>query len=488
LKENIHDQKFLDKYTVGFDKFKEYVMGVEDGVPKTPSWAEAITSVPADIIEDLAREYATSKPAALIAGYAAGRTAYGEEYHRAAATLAAITGNIGIHGGGAAGFERGPLGIMIGPGLPEGKNPLETSLPSVRGSLDAALRNRTRIHTCRTWDAILKGKAGGYPGDPKLLYVVATNTLNQFPNINKGIQALGKLDFIVVHEQFMTPTAKYADVLLPVVTNWERNELARPWLSGPYYIYMNKVIDTMHEAKSDFEIFCELATRLGFNYSDKTWDEWIDEVFKTSPDMSKDIPNYEAFKRDGVYKFKLDKPQICFKKQIEDPEDNPFPTPSGKIEIYSQRLAELNNPKLPPVPKYIETWESVNDPLAKRYPLQLITIHFLTRAHSNFDNTTWLKQLEKQTVWLNSTDAHSREISDGDEVKVFNNRGEVILPAKVTERIMPGVVAIGEGAWYRPDQTGADRGGCPNVLTKDDYSPGGAWPLNTSLVEVRKEG
>jgi anaerobic dimethyl sulfoxide reductase subunit A len=375
---------------------------------------------------------------------------------------------------------------MAGPSIPTGKNPVEAGSPSVRGSLDPSVRNRTRVHGTRIWDAILKGKAGGYPSDLKLLYIVGSNCLNQTPNTNKGVQALNKLEFIVVHEQFMTPTARFADILLPVSTIWEQIDIARPWLSGAYYIYMNKVIDTMYESKTDFNIFCELAVRLGFDYSDKTEEEWIREIIKISPDMSKDITDYDAFKRDGVYKLRFTEPQISFQEQIEDPENNPFPTPSGKIETYSQRLAELNNPKVPPVPQYIETWENANDPLANTYPLQLVTHHFKTRAHSNFDNIPRLKQLETQTVWINSIDAQDRGIGNGDEVRVFNDRGEVVLPVYVTERIIPGVVAIGQGAWYRPDRAGVDRGGCPNVLTRDEYSPGGGWPTNTSLVEVRK--
>ena len=488
ITENLHDRRFLDRYTLGFDKFRDYVMGVEDGEPKTPSWAEKITGVPAQKTVDLAREYATLKPAALIPAYAPGRTAYGEQYHRLAATLAAMTGNIGIHGGGAAGFERGPTPLlgMVGPSISPVKNPVEAGSPSVRGGLDISLRNRTRVHGARIWDAILEGKAGGYPSDFKLLYIVGSNCLNQTLNTNKGVKALDELEFIIVHEQFMTPTARFADILLPVSTIWEQIDIARPWLSGAYYIYMNKVIDTMYESKTDFNIFCELSARLGFNYSDKTEEEWIKEIINIAPDMSKDIPDYDTFKKEGVCKLRFAEPRISFEAQINDPENSHFPTPSGKIEVYSQRLAELGNPNLPPIPKYIETWESINDPLAKIYPLQLITYHFKTRAHSNFDNIPWLKHLEVQTVWINSVDAQARDIRNRDEVRVFNDRGEVVLPASVTERIMPGVVAIGQGAWYRPDRGGVDRGGCPNILTRDEYSPGGGWPTNTSLVEIRK--
>lgn len=505
IEENLHNQKYIDKYTVGFNKFKDYVMGVEDGIRKTPSWAESITKVPAAIIDSVAREYATSKPAALIAGYAPGRTAYGEQYHRAAATLAAMTGNVGIHGGSACGRDRA-LVYSFGPGFPEGNNPIQGMPPTVRktnsygpalpvgggitmgaDSLDTALRNKYNPHRCDVWDTILKGKAGGLLSDIKLLWVATSNMINQFLNINKGIQALNKLEFILVHEQFMTATARFADILLPVNTIWERNDIFRPWHQGAYYLYANKIIESLYESRSDFEICCALAPRLGIsNYSDKTEDEWLRQLAKITPDLSKDIPDYDSFKRDGVYKRKLSEPHVTFKKQIENLEDNSFPTPSGKIEVYSQRLADLHNPKLPPIPQYIETWESVNDPVAKKYPLQLITIHSKVRTHSCFDTIPWLKKLELQVVWLNSTDAKDRAIVDGDEVKVFNDRGVTILPAKVTERIMLGVVAIAQGAWYRPDKEGVDRGGSSNILTKDDYSPGGGWPCNTCLVQVEK--
>ena len=170
----------------------------------------------------------------------------------------------------------------------------------------------------------------------------------------------------------------------------------------------------------------------------------------------------------------------------ESPEQKPFPTPSGKIEIYSQTIAEMNHPLIPPIPKYIETWESLNDPLARKYPLQLITPHFRRRAHSQFDNLPWLREVQTQAVTINTLDAEPRGIQEGDTVRVFNDRGEVVIPALVTERIMPGVASLPEGAWYTPDEEGIDRGGCPNVLTRNVTSPAGAFPSHTALVQIEK--
>ena len=216
-------------------------------------------------------------------------------------------------------------------------------------------------------------------------------------------------------------------------------------------------------------------------FSDKTEENWLREMVQNS-----EIADYDQFKQQGVYQINLSEPYVAFKKQIDDLANNPFPTPSGKIEIYSQRLAELNNPQIPPIPKYIEPWESRNDPLVAKYPLQLITTHFKRRANAQFDNIPWLRELEPQAVLINPADAQARNINDGDTVRVFNDRGEMVIPVRVTERIMPGVVDVPHGAWYDPDKEGVDRGGCANVLTKDAYSPGGAITYNTCLVQVQK--
>jgi anaerobic dimethyl sulfoxide reductase subunit A len=230
------------------------------------------------------------------------------------------------------------------------------------------------------------------------------------------------------------------------------------------------------------QIANELAAKLGLaDYNDKTDDEWVKEIVKGS-----DVTDYEDFRKQGIHRIKLEEPYVAFSKEIQDPDNHRFGTPSGKIEIFSQQIADMHNPRLPPIPKYVEPWESVDDPLASKYPLQLITTHCKRRAHTQFETVPWLRELDPHAIRINTADAQARGIKDGDLAKVFNDRGQIVVPAKVTERIMPGVVDLPQGAWFKPDKDGVDRGGCANVLTRDEPSPAGALPSNTCLVQVEK--
>ena len=489
IKENLHDQAFLDKYTIGFDKFKDYVLGIEDGIEKTPAWAEEITSVPAQTIERLAREYAATKPACLMDCQGPARSAMGEQYNRCAIALTVMTGNIGKPGGSACGGLMGiPFGHMFrSAGIPGIKNPVEAGGPSIRGTLDLNLRLVRRIHVNKVFDAFLKGTEGGYPVDIKMAWFAGGNIMTQRGNINKGDRALKSLEFIVSQDLFLTPTARYADIVLPVASFAEKNDLTRPWPSGPYFTFMNQAIERMGECKTDWEIGNLLAEKLGFeDFDNFTEDQWLRIFVDKNPEYAHYIQDYDEFKREGIYRIKVDEPYIAFRKQIEDPENNPFNTPSGKIEIFSQRAADLNDPMCPPIPKYIPTWENRDDPLIEKYPLQLLSPHPRVRAHSTLQNVDWLEEAEPNVVWINPVDAETRGIRDGDEVYVFNDRGKLAIKAWVTKRIIPGVVSIYEGAWYKPDEEGIDRGGCVNVLTNDAYSPGGAAALKTALVQITK--
>ena len=492
IKENLQDQKFIDKYTVGFDKYKAYVLGEEDGIPKTPHWAEEISKVPAVIITNLAREYASTKPAALIGGWGPGRAAMGEQYHRAVNVLTAITGNIGMPGGFAAGFMRAYYSRAKGIRQQESRgerNPVEQGFPHRQDTLyklrGGGNPTSARFHATKLGDAILKGKSGGYPFDIKLAYFSHSDAINQIPNVNYTMQAIKSksLEFVVVQDQFLTPTARCADIVLSACTFFERNDITPPWLGSPYYILCNKAIEPMYDSKTDLWIAQELGKKLGIDtpFVKMTEAELLHDIAMRRGDLD----NYEDVKQQGIVKIKLDEPIIAFQKQIEDPEHNPFPTLSGKIEIYCEHLAEMNNPLIPPIPKYISPPENYDDPLAAKYPLQLISPHSSkTTTHSSLENIPWLTEVQKRRCWINPVDAEERGIRDDDSVDVFNDRGRLRIAAYVTRRIMPGVVCIFQGAWFTPNENGVDCGGNPNTVVRNEYSPAGAWSAGTNLVQV----
>jgi anaerobic dimethyl sulfoxide reductase subunit A len=489
IKENLHDQAFLDKYTVGFDKFKEYVLGQADGVEKTPAWAAEISDVDAATIERLAHEYATTAPAALMDCQGPARSAMGEQFNRCAMTLCAMTANVGRPGGSACG---GLMGIPVGhmfrmSAIPPGKNPFELTGPKIKGTLDIRERTIMRVHINKIFDAILEGKKGGYPADIRMMWSMCNNYMNQTGNSNKAHRALQKLEFLCVNELFMTAQARYADLLLPVTSAAERSDLTRPWPSGPYFTFINRALKPLGECKSDFDIATELAERLDIkDFNPHTEEEWLKILFDFNPEYQKHIKDYDKFRKDGIHRVQLEKPYIAFQKQIEDPENHPFETPSGKIEIFSQRVVEIDHPQCPPIPQYMQVPEDRFDPLAEKYPLQLITPHPKIRVHSEMYEVEWLREVEPHCAWINPIDAGARGISDGDEIYVYNDRGKVAIAARVTERIIPGVISIFEGAWYNPDENGIDRGACANTLTNDAYSGGGAAVMNTCLVEAAK--
>lgn len=498
ITEHLQDQSFLDRCCLGFDEahlppnvpvgssYRTYCLGISDGIPKTPEWGEKITGVPADTIRQFARELASIKPACILQGWGIQRHANGEQSTRGTMLLAAMTGNVGIKGGGCGGASYISRNYI--PNLPLPPNPFP-------GSISAFL-----------WtDAVLRGTEmtakDGVTGIEKLpsnikmiLNLASGNLMNQHSDCGRTAKILqneNQVEFIVVSDNFMTPSARFADILLPGDNFFERDNIKKAWVYGDWVCYSNKLVNPPFECRNEYDWLTEVAERLGLREqftegrSIEDWCRWLTDEMRTK---TPDFPSFEDFKKQGIYKWKHEKLHIAFEKEAQDPENHPFPTPSGKIELFSKGLYDMNRPEeIPAIPKYVPAWEGPEDPLRDRYPLQCISWHHRYRTHSIHDNNPWLNEAQPQVMWMNPKDGEKRNIKNGEKVKVFNDRGAIIIPVKLTPRIIPGVVGIPHGAWYTPDEKGVDIRGCINTITSQKPSPlAHGNPQHTNLVEVVK--
>jgi anaerobic dimethyl sulfoxide reductase subunit A len=480
------------------ESYADYILGRRDGQPKTPEWAEAITGVPRRTIGRIAREYATAGPAVLYQGYAMQRRAWGEQVVRAGCALAAITGNVGIAGGWASGLASQPTPGPFWTMLPKGDNPYRPQIPTFLWT-EAVLRGREL--------GAAHGVLGLPPGgrldsDIKLIWGVASNTLiNQHGNINRTAALLrdpSLVEFIVVQDNFLTPSACFADLVLPACTQFETWGLADGWKYGQEVILMPQVVEPLGESLSDYRICADLAARLGIerDYTEgrdeRGWVEWILDRYRR--EWFPDLPGLDDLlaAHQGVYSLPVPRGQarVAFADFRADPEAHPLETPSGKIELFSIAMHERGEPdRIPAVPKYLQEWESPFGPEAKRFPLQAIANHSLARVHSTYENVDWLREAFPQRLFINPLDAEERGLADGDRVRVFNERGELLVPCRVTPRIMPGVVNLPQGAWWTPDDSGRCTRGSINVLTSERWTPfafGAA--LQTVMVQVARAG
>ncbi|TRW43839.1 DMSO/selenate family reductase complex A subunit [Georgenia yuyongxinii] len=510
ISEDLHDQAFLDEYCVGFDEdhmpegipagnsYKSYILGEgPDGVEKTPAWAARITGTPAATITRLAREIAGAKPCAITQGWGPQRSANGENHARAIFTLAALTGNIGIPGGGNGGRE-GFYTIPLAK-FPLLENPVTTAI------------------SCFSWtDAIDHGPEmtatrDGVRGKEKLdvgikfLVNNASNTLiNQHADSNRTAKLLedeSKCEFILVVDNQMTASAKFADILLPDTTNIEQSDvIPNGWASEMGYLIMaEKVIEPLFSSRTGYDMCTEIARRMGVEKEfteGRTQEEWITHLLDKTRDDIPDLPSENELWSMGVYR--KQNPQgttVSMKAFREDPVANPLETPSGKVEIFSKPLWEMSKTwelpegdRITALPEHVATWEGAEEAKANtKYPLQCIGHHYKSRTHSSYGNVAWLKEAHPQVVWINPSDAAARGIANDDVVQVFNDRGRIELVARVTPRIAPGVVSVPQGAWYTPNSKGVDVGGNVNTLTSWRPSPlakGNAQ--HTTLVNVEK--
>ncbi len=519
ITEKLHDVAFLTTYCSGFDdahlpagvpagmSYESYILGKgPDGVVKSPEWAAKITGIPAPTIRRLAREIATTKPTAVNAGWGIQRHSNGENQARAPMMLAALIGQIGISGGGTGERESSAgLGMAAFPVL---ENPV-----------------RPVISVYRWTDAILEGKGWGVDqgvrdlknlnsnanvkhdiklnSNIKFIWNYGSNALvNQHGDINRTIEILSddtKCEMIVVIDNQMTVSARYADVVLPDVTTAEQLDLGVQGSSGNlgYSIFCDKAIEPLFDSKPVYEQLAGIADKLGVKdkfTEGRTQEDWVKYLVEESRKDVTDLPSYDDFRKAGIFKKKLSS-VIGMKKFRDDPVANPLKTPSGKIEIFSTNLYEMSKTwkleqgnRIDPLPAYWQSREMPGDPLQQKYPLQCIGHHYKQRTHSSYGNSPWLKEAHPQHVWVSEIDARSRGIEPGDMIRVFNDRGQLKLPAYVTKRIIPGVISVPQGAWYSPQSPGGlDVGGSVNVLTSHFPTPyAKANGQHSALVQIEK--
>jgi anaerobic dimethyl sulfoxide reductase subunit A len=457
--EEFVDSAFAEKYSHGFDELVDHALGRDDGVPKTPEWAEGICGTRAETLRNLARRYGRIHPTALIPGLSIQRTLGGEEAIRMSIALQVATGNLGVEGGSSGALTWGTLPTPRMGTLPALANPANASVTAYRWA-----------------DAVLEGRKGGYPTDIKALYNVGGNYLSTAADTHKVIRAFKSVEFSVCHDFFLTPTAKYCDVVLPAAMFLERNDVVIAD-GGNHVMYSYKVADPPGEAKTDYGIFCLLAERLGFGnaFSEgRTEEEWLDKFIAES-----EITRVAEFKESGIY-FGADQHRVALSAFKVDPKANPLKTPSGLVQIRSDAYAETGYPAIP-------TCRAATPDDA--HPLRLISPKSRYRVHSENWNIPFFRERERHALWINPADAEPRGISDGDVVLIYNQIGKVRIPAMVTGDIMEGVVCLLEGAWPTFDEDGVETSGSPNVLASTEPTmPSRATRTHSIFVQVEKEG
>ena len=501
--ENLYDKKFVQTYTVGFKKFLPYLLGKTDHQPKTPEWAEKITTVPADTIRKLARRMAKGRTM-IMSGWAIQRQDHGEQSYWMLVTLASMLGQIGLPGGGfglsyhyANGGSLTAKHAALG-GISAGDNPVKAHVPYARGLSDMLLEPGKTVD--------FNGEKITYP-DIRLIYWAGGNPLSHQMDRNKQIKAWQKPETIIVNEPYWSNTARFADIVLPANTTFERNDIVSvSEYSGHFIVGMPQLIESQHESRSDFEIFAGIAERLGFKdkfTEGKTEMQWIEQIYNEAAagaaKQGTTMPGFDAFwKGKGYFEFPIPddaKDYVRFGDYRKDPIANALGTPSGKIEIYSFAIEKFGYDDCPPHPTWIEPTEWLGSKKAKKHPLHIVSPHPKYRLHSQMDNT-WLRDVYevagREPLWISPHDAKARGIKSGDVVRVFNDRGALLAGAIVTDRIRQGVVMLQEGAWYDPDEPGKAGALCKhgniNLVTLDKGTSKLAQGniANSALVEIEK--
>ena len=461
--ESLHDKSFLASHCVGYDRFERYVLGETDGQPKTPEWAAAISGIDADAIRSLARRMAATRTM-LTCTYSLQRGDHGEQPFWMVVVLAAMLGQIGLPGGGFAmgygsiGVNRNSARDLSVPSLPTGRNLADSSIPVARIS-------DMLLHPGEPYQ--FDGMDRTYP-DIKVVYWSGGNPFHHHQDLNRLIRAWQQPDTVIVNEPWWTATARHADIVLPATTSLERNDLSAS-AGDRFVMAMQQSVAPVGEARNDFDIFLGLAKRLGIaDAFDEGQDEeaWIrhlyDQTHQFAAQRGVELPGFDAFWEQGFAEIPPPaKPFVMFDDFRSDPEEHPLRTPSGKVEIFSEKIAGFEYDDCPGHPVWQEPAEWLGAEAAKRYPLHMISNQPNTRIHSQMDQGRASRDTKirgREPITISPDDAAARGLADGDIARVFNDRGATLAGVRVSDGILPGVVALRASHWRLVQPVGAWRG------------------------------
>ncbi len=491
LRDGLHDAGFLATHAVGFEHYAAYLRGEADGQPKTPDWAAAITGVPAPRIEALAREMAGARTMLNIA-WALQRAHHGEQPFWALVALAAMLGQVGLPGGGfglgygATNLMGSPHARFSGPTLPQGHNPVREFIPVAR--IADMLLNPGAPFT-------YNGAIHAYP-DIRLVYWAGGNPFHHHQDLNRLTQAWEQPETVVVHEQFWTPAARMADIVLPATTTLEREDIGYANRES-HMVHMPAVKRPVGEARDDYAIFADLSRLLGSEArftEGRAAADWLRHLYEESrvraAKAGVPLPDWDGFRQAGLVEIAPPAaPPVFLSEFLADPEANPLATPSGKLEIFSETIAGFAIDDCPGHPVWRAPAEWLGAAEAARHPLHLISDQPVTRLHSQLDASPLVaadKVAGRAPLCLNPADAAARGLVDGQLIRVFNDRGACLAGLRVTDAVMAGVARLSTGAWFDPGPEGLERHGNPNALTLDIGASGLSQGCiaQTCLVQV----
>ncbi|MFD2167485.1 trimethylamine-N-oxide reductase TorA [Thalassotalea euphylliae] len=511
--EDLYNKEFIKTYTLGFEDFVPYLLGKgEDKTEKTAEWASGICGVSAENIKQLARDLAAKRTQFLF-GWCIQRQQHGEQPYWMGAVLASMLGEIGLPGGGISyAHHYSGIGVSSTGAAAPGAFPLNPDNNDDRIHKNQDFKGASSTIPVARWidaidrpgDVIDAAGAKITLPDIKMMVFSGNNPWHHHQDRNRMKRVWQKLETVVAVDFTWTATCRFSDIVLPACTQWERNDIdAYGSYSVTGIIAMQKLVDPLYQSRTDFHIFTELTKRFG-KHKEYTRNmsemEWVRQLYNDCRTVNSDaghpMPDFDTFWKEGLVTFKAGNSWTRHADFRKDPELNSLGTPSGFIEIFSRKIDRFGYDDCKGHPMWFEKFErSHGGPMSDKFPVWLQSCHPDKRLHSQMCDSTEYRNTYavkgREPIYMSPQDAKVRGIDHGDIVRVFNERGQLLAGAVVTDDFPPGVARIHEGAWYGPiDETigSLDTYGDPNTVTMDWGASklSQATSANTCLVQIEK--